>query len=94
MNMQILKKWWFWIIVVVVLIAFFFPKPSGSGGRLGVQPLPQTWTDRECSCLGFESSSSAPDAGYNSLCFGIPFSCSCTKNTIRTPETGIEKTDC
>lgn len=81
--MLILKKWWFWAIIILLLIAFFFPKPSGEGGRSGVQlPLPQTWVDKECSCLGFEKTYAAPDAGYQSFCFGLSLTCDCFRNTI------------
>ena len=82
--MNIIKKWWFWVLIGVVLVAFFFPKPSGSGGRPGVQPLPQTWNNKECFCLGFEKNlnEQVTDAGYFNICFGIPLACKCTESTL------------
>ena len=80
--MDIVKRWWFWFIIGIVVIAFFFPKPSGDGGRLGVQPLPQTWNDKECSCFGFEKEYSKKGPGYNNFCFGITLSCECTESTL------------
>ncbi|HLC88703.1 MAG TPA: hypothetical protein VJG49_01580 [Candidatus Nanoarchaeia archaeon] len=70
-------------LLIIVILVIFFPKVAGVEGRPGVQPSTQIWFEEECSCFGYKYTHSLGfDTSKESLCFGLPYSCKCFKNTF------------